>query len=93
MPFEVKGDIHWGVNRTKSGWLVWMFNNKGITNYIEEEPIVDHACDATVVVKGANGVTVSSVREIRSDKPVASSANGFAVTVPAGGWAAYAVQE
>ena len=100
MPFEVKGDIHWGVNKVKvkgegegGRWLLWMFNNKGITNYIGEAPIVDRGCDVTVTVRPAKGVTVSSVREIRSDKPVASSAEGFTVTVPAGGWAAYAVQE
>ena len=68
-----------------------MFNNKGITNFLDEEPVVDHACDATVVVKGANGVAVSSVREIRSDKPVAASADGFTVTVPAGGWTAHVI--
>ena len=69
-----------------------MFNNKGVTNYIDEAPVVDHACDATVTVRPADGVKVSSVREIRSNTPVEVSADGFTATVPAGGWTAYAVK-
>lgn len=39
MPVSVEGDCQWGVNRTKKGWTVWMFNNKGVEKYFGEPEI------------------------------------------------------
>lgn len=50
LPVAVSGDVSWGVNRTSSGWLLWLFNNKGITHYSGEAPIVDPAAKAEVSV-------------------------------------------
>lgn len=90
MPFAVAGDIHFGVNRTKRGWLVWLFNNKGVTNYLDEAPVIDAACDATVAVSAR--VPFKTVREIRFGASVRTDGEAFSVTVPAGSWRAYAVE-
>lgn len=49
MPVVVEGDIQWGVNRTKTGWLVWLINNNGVTKYNGEPEVLDPK--ATSVVK------------------------------------------
>ena len=49
-PVRVSGDCLYGLNRTPTGWLVWLFNNRGITHYSGEEPIVDPAAKAGVSV-------------------------------------------
>ncbi len=90
MPFRVDGDIHFGVNRTRGGWIVWLFNNKGIVNFIDEAPVVDHGFDATVKVTAA--VPFGKVREIRLGEPVELAGGAFTAKVPAGTWRAYAVE-
>ena len=41
MPVSVAGDVQWGVNRTKKGWLVWLINNKGVKKYSFEPEEID----------------------------------------------------
>ncbi len=41
MPVTVEGDCQWGVNRTKKGWTVWMFNNKGVCKFFGEKETYD----------------------------------------------------
>lgn len=50
MPVSVAGDIQWGVNRTEKGWLAWLFNNKGVTHFKLEKPVVDPKATAHVTV-------------------------------------------
>lgn len=49
LPVKVEGDIQWGCNKTKSGWLVWLINNNGVTTYAGEPEELDPK--ATSVVK------------------------------------------
>ena len=56
MPVSVEGDIQWGVNRTRNGWLVWLINNKGVTNWALEEQVIDpKAASAVKVTDKATG--------------------------------------
>ena len=49
MPVKVEGDVQWGVNKLKSGgWRLWLINNKGITHFVREVPIVDQTAVAHV---------------------------------------------
>ena len=48
IPVSVAGDIQWGVNKTASGYLVWLINNKGIAKYVGEPADVDTSKTATV---------------------------------------------
>ena len=36
MPVKVSGDVMWGVNRREDGWLVYLFNNKGVVKFCDE---------------------------------------------------------
>lgn len=56
MPVSVHGDIQWGVNRTRKGWLVWMFNNRGVTKFIGEPEVLDPAQASRVDVYFGNEV-------------------------------------
>ena len=69
---------------------MWLFNNKGIVNFIDEAPVVDNGLDATVRVTAA--VPFGKVREIRFGEPVESAGGAFTAKVLAGTWRAYAVE-
>jgi len=68
MPVHVEGDVQWGVNKVKSkkgkgkseeGWLVWLFNNKGVIKYIGEKQVCDPAATARAVVRfGSQAKTI-----------------------------------
>lgn len=71
-----------------------------LASFGEEEWIVRSVGDDLVIAGGPyRGVLYAAyhfledVLGVRWLSPVASSADGFTVTVPAGGWAAYAVKE
>lgn len=51
MPVRVRGDVQWGVNRTKSGWLVWCFNNRGVIKYSDEPETFDMTKTAKVEIE------------------------------------------
>ena len=48
LPVTVEGDIHWGVNRTKEGWLVWLINNNGVTKFFGEPEEFDPKATSVV---------------------------------------------
>ena len=60
MPVRVEGDIQWGCNLTKSGWLVWLINNKGVRKFVNEPEEFDMSKTATVKV------TCKATGEIRT---------------------------
>lgn len=41
MPVSVAGDVQWGVNRTKGGWLVYLINNRGVIKFVDEPEDLD----------------------------------------------------
>ena len=50
LPVKVDGDIQWGVNKTKTGWLVWFINNKGVVKFAGEPEELDPKAASTVKV-------------------------------------------
>lgn len=50
MPVTVEGDIQWGLNRTKDGWLVWLINNAGVTKYCLEPEELDPKATSAVKI-------------------------------------------
>ncbi|MBQ6914167.1 MAG: hypothetical protein IJQ65_00480 [Kiritimatiellae bacterium] len=62
-PVKVKGDCLYGLNRTKKGWWLWTFNNRGVGKFADRHETVDHAYD-TVVRVDASGLGPFSVREV-----------------------------
>ena len=48
MPVSVEGDVQWGLNRTKKGWLLWLINNKGVTHFTNDPEEYDASGTAHV---------------------------------------------
>jgi hypothetical protein len=50
LPIRVDGDVQTLVNRTKTGWVVMIVNNKGITKepHVDRKPVIDASAVQTV---------------------------------------------
>jgi len=86
MPIAVKGDIQWGLNRTKTGWMLWLINNNGITKFAFEPEDIDLSKTSTVTVdlKDLKGAKVCDVTDPVKTVPLEVKDGLFAVTVKPG---------
>ena len=85
MPIRVVGDCQWGVNRTPTGHLVWIFNNKGVRKWKLEPEQLDPTQTAQVtVLLGAGRVT--ELRDVRTGKRLTARNGKLCLPVPPGGW-------
>lgn len=83
LPFRVKGDIQYGINRTKDGWLVYLINNAGVVKYAEK-PEIRFPGGSTVTVEARKG-RMGTVRELSSEECAPRvSENACTLTVPFG---------
>ena len=82
-PVEVDGDVLYGLNVTPSGWWLWAFNNKGITNFTDEYPTLDANAKSDIRVR-LRGISAKSARELVSERDIALDGDTFSATVPAG---------
>ncbi len=71
LPLSVKGDIEYGMNKRKDGWLVYLINNKGVTKFTRTADKLDAQATAKVTVACGKIGKVAKVTELRSDKEVA----------------------
>lgn len=51
MPVSVMGDVQWGVNRTRTGWLLYLINNRGVVKFVDTPEEIDVKKTARVTVK------------------------------------------
>jgi len=70
LPVGVKGDIEYGVNKRKDGWLVYLINNKGVTKWTDKPEILDDQATVKVAVNCGKIGKVEKVTELRSDKDI-----------------------
>ena len=82
IPVSVAGDIQWGVNKTASGYLVWLINNKGIAKYVGEPADVDVSKTATVSLAMRNVKDPSAF--VFRDADTGAVVDSSAVTVAPG---------
>ena len=82
-PVEVEGDVLYGLNVTPDGWWLWMFNNKGVTNFTDEYPTIDASKKSDVRVR-LRGISAKSARELVAERDVALDGGAFSATIPAG---------
>ena len=82
-PVSVEGDCLYGINRTKSGWWLWAFNNRGVTKFADRPHSVDRAFDTTLRVK-AKHITIKSAKELVSNSGIPVKNGEFQFRVPAG---------
>ena len=68
-PFEVDGDILYGANKTKDGWILWLMNNKGITKFTDTPEMVDPAKQAKVSIN-LQSADIAMAVELRSRKNI-----------------------
>lgn len=63
MPVLVEGDVQWGVNRTSSGYLVWLINNRGVRKFRGEpaEFMPERTAKVTVTVTATGAKTMIEV--------------------------------
>ena len=85
MPIRVEGDCEWGLNRTKDGWLVWIFNNKGVIKWTLEPERFDLTKTASVKVC-LGDIKAVSATDVRTDKSRAVTGDAFSLSVKPGDW-------
>ena len=86
MPIDVAGDIQWGLNRTKDGWMLWLINNNGIKKFAREPEELDLSKTSvvTVCLKDLAGADVADVTDVEKSVPLAVRNGRFSVAVKPG---------
>jgi hypothetical protein len=83
-PFEVEGDVLYGANRTKTGWWLWCFNNRGVTKYIGEDESIDAAMFSPIKVRINPGAGLfKKASELIEGKEISVKGGAFEAVVPA----------
>ena len=81
-PAKVTGDIQYGFNRTKDGWLVYLINNGGVTKFGDKLPEYDpKGVDVTVDL---SNLPHAAVRELVANRPFATEGAVLKINVPSG---------
>ena len=86
-PFKVEGDCLYGANRTKNGWWLWVFNNKGVLKFTDAPHSVDHSFDVEIKVSSAP----CTVKELLSERNVTAASGSFSHHVAAGDLAIFEI--
>jgi hypothetical protein len=75
-PIKVRGDVEYLVNRSDKGWIVTLFNNKGVTKPQQGLAQVDHSAYVTATISLRSSQTPNASEWI-SEKPLeVSNQNG-----------------
>ena len=90
-PFAVEGDCQYGANRTKDGWWLWVFNNKGVRKFADTFETIDHSRDSEIVVGFTHAAPATVVKDLVSGNAMRVSDGRFAFTVPAGDFAVFEI--
>jgi len=69
-PVKVDGDIKFGLNKTASGWWLYLFNNKGVMKMDGEPEKLDPARTAKVKID-FHKLQVRTAKELRSGRELA----------------------
>ncbi|HLM56973.1 MAG TPA: hypothetical protein VK422_12720, partial [Pyrinomonadaceae bacterium] len=83
-PVRVAGDVQYLVNRTARGWVVTLFNNRGVYKPQQGMAQVNRAeaADVTLDLRGAG---LASAAEWTTETDVKVSGDAVRVSIPAGG--------
>jgi len=85
MPIEISGDVEYGLNELKNGWLIYLINNKGVVKFTNKPQQLDESQTAIVTVK-LKGTQATSVKDWRTEKVLSlgGDKSTFTVDVPPG---------
>ena len=89
-PFAVKGDCQFGANRTKDGWWLWVFNNKGVRKYADTFERIDETCASDISVEFVH-VAAAPVTELVSGRKVDVKDGRFLYRIPASDFAVFKI--
>ncbi|MBQ6599089.1 MAG: hypothetical protein IJH79_16180, partial [Lentisphaeria bacterium] len=82
-PVKVDGDIKFGLNKTASGWWLYLFNNKGVMKMDGEPEKLDSARTAKVKID-FHKLQVGKVKELRSGRETAVHDNRLELEIGPG---------
>ena len=85
MPVDVEGNIQWGVNKTKDGWLVWLMNADGVEKFCGERQRIDLSRTSVANVRMKSGAA-AKVTDARTGLGVPTVGGTFQVNVMPGEW-------
>ncbi len=83
LPLRVTGDIQYGINKTQDGYLLYLFNNKGVTKYTDTREQFDPTAVSKVTVELKEG-RADTVAELLSEQEIATATNSFHIEVDPG---------
>lgn len=83
MPIRVKGDIQYGLSKTKKGWWLYLINNKGVIKFADKMARYDKSKTASVTVD-FDRLKVKTVKDLRKGKIVPVKNRSFTVKVAPG---------
>lgn len=83
VPIEVKGDVEYTLNRTATGWIVGLIENKGRWKEPKGPVLTNAAISPTITIHPRAG-RITAARERVEEKDVAVADNRVAVRVPPG---------
>ncbi|MBQ9338247.1 MAG: hypothetical protein IJS14_13225 [Lentisphaeria bacterium] len=83
LPVEVTGAIQYGLNKTKDGWLVYLFNNEGITKFTDTPETFDPSKTAEVTVR-LKAIEVGQAHDLCSGEDFPVDGGKFTVKVEPG---------
>ena len=91
MPVDVEGNIQWGVNKTKDGWLVWLMNADGVEKFRGERQKIDISKTSKVRVRMKDGQDRMTVVDAKTGIAVPVSGGAFRTNVMPGEWRIFKV--
>ena len=83
LPIRVHGDIQYGLNKTPTGWWIYLFNNEGIQKFTDTPETFDPAKKATVSID-LGALQPKRIVELISGKPVSAPGNRIETEVNPG---------
>jgi hypothetical protein len=83
---RVRGDVEYLINRTNTGWLVTLFNNKGVNKPQQGLAQVDRSAVVTAIVT-IPGHLIRTATDWLADKPleINKAQHSVSITLPSGG--------
>jgi hypothetical protein len=91
LPVRVHGDIQYGLNKTPTGWWIYLFNNEGIQKFTDTPETFDPAKKATVSID-LGALQPKRTVELISGKPVSAPGNRIETEVDPGRYQLFQIE-
>ncbi|OQA80136.1 MAG: hypothetical protein BWY31_04087 [Lentisphaerae bacterium ADurb.Bin242] len=82
LPVSVEGNIQYGLNRTKDGWLLYLINNSGVTKFADKPQRLDPKGQSVRI--DVSRIASSDIFELLTEKKIEVRNGMIEVNVPSG---------